>query len=112
MQPLIVPKRTPKRSRVFLKAELDSGAGPAPVHLRDISRSGALLEAESVPKLGAEVRLACGNNIVDGRVAWAKDNCFGVKFATPLLAGDLMDATGARLKVSAPRTYRSGDLLD
>lgn len=93
-------------------AEMDSGAGPTPVHIRDISSSGALIETESSPKSGAEVRLTCGNTIVDGRVAWAEDNCFGLEFATPLLAGDLMDATGARLKVSAPRTYRSGDLLD
>jgi hypothetical protein len=112
MQPLTVPKRAPKRSRVFLLAELDSGSGPTPVHIRDISRSGALVEAENAPELGAEVRLTCGNNIVDGRVAWAEDDCFGMEFATPLLAGDMMDAAGARLKVSAPRTYRSGDLLD
>jgi hypothetical protein len=93
-------------------AELDSGSGPTPVRIRDISRLGAFINAESVPESGTDVRLTCGNNIVDGRVAWVEDNCLGVEFATPLLAGDLMDATGAKLKVSAPRTYRSGDLLD
>lgn len=112
MQPLTVPKRAPKRSRVFLVAELDGGAGPTPVHIRDISRSGALLESETVPEPGAEVRLTCGNNRVDARIAWVDDNCFGLEFSTPLLAGDLVDASGAKLKVSAPRTYRSGDLLD
>jgi hypothetical protein len=112
MQPLTVPKRAPKRSRVFLMAELDSGSGPTPVRIRDISRLGALHQRRKRPGIGADVRLTCGNNIVDGRVAWVEDNCFGVEFATPLLAGDLMDATGAKLKVSAPRTYRSGDLLD
>lgn len=112
MQPLTVPKRAPKRSRVFLMAEMDSGVGPTPVHIRDISNTGALVETQSAPESGAEVRLTCGNTIVDGRVAWAENNCFGLQFATPLLTGSLVDATGAKLKVSAPRTYRSGDLLD
>lgn len=112
MQPVTVPKRVPKRSRVYLAAELDSGAGAMPVHIRDISRSGALVEADTAPEAGDEVRLTCGNNGVDARVAWVDDKYFGLEFSTALLAGNLVDATGANLKVSAPRTYRSGDPLD
>ena len=45
-------------------------------------------------------------------MAWAERGWFGVEFETPLLMNRLVDQTGAKLAVSAPRTYRSGDLLD
>ena len=109
MQRLTVSKRDPKRSRVFLLARVDAGSGPFEVRIRDISRSGALLEASVAPDAGAAVRLTCGGTHLDGRVAWSDDGCFGVEFETPLLVGKLIDETGSNLKVSAPRTYRRGD---
>jgi hypothetical protein len=49
---------------------------------------------------------------VDGRVAWADRGWFGVEFDTPLLRASLVDPSGTKLKVSAPRTYRAADALD
>ncbi|HEU5482171.1 MAG TPA: PilZ domain-containing protein [Sphingomicrobium sp.] len=112
MRPLTVAKRAPKRSRVFLMAELDSGHGPTAAHIRDISRSGALVESEVVPETGATVRLTCGDTTVTARVAWSERNWLGLEFYTPVVAGMLKDASGAQLKVSAPRTYHSGEALD
>ena len=112
MQPLTVSKRKPKRSRVSLSAEIDSGAGPVPAHVRDISRSGALIEADSPPEEGTIVRLNCGSTTVDGRVAWSERGWFGLEFETPLLMSEIVDPAGTRLAVSAPRTYRAGDVLD
>ena len=112
MQPITIPKRAPKRSRVFLPAELDCGREQLVAYIRDISRSGALVEASPAPQSGTAVRLKCGDTIVDGRVAWSENETFGVEFDTPLLVGDLMDATGAKLKASAPRSYRAGEPLD
>jgi len=102
-----VPKREEKRSRVFLSAELDAGDGAAPVRIRDISRTGALLESDYPCKAGDIIRLTCGMTTLQARVAWEDRGWFGVEFFTPLLVGDLMDATGAQLKVSAPRAYHS-----
>ena len=110
MQPLTVAKREPKRSRVFLDAQVDSGSGPAAARIRDISRTGALLESPSLQQVGANVRLACGGVHLAGRVAWAEDGCFGLEFDTPLLVGKLVDQAGSKLSVSAPRSYRSSDL--
>ena len=110
MQPLTVAKREPKRSRVFLDAQVDSGGGPAEARIRDISRTGALLESEVSQQVGAHVRLTCGGATVDGRVAWADEGCFGLEFDTPLLAGKLIDQSGSKLSVSAPRSYRRSDL--
>lgn len=112
MPALTIPKRAPKRSRVFLTAELDSGTAQTEVHIRDISRSGALVEADDAPDPGSSVRLTCGDMIVDGRVAWVDRGWFGVEFETPPLMTRLVDPAGAKLKVSAPRTYRAADRLD
>lgn len=105
-----LPKRKPKRSRLFVSAQFDAGAGPIPAYIRDISRSGALLETDSAPGTGTSVRLTCGDTTVDGWVAWVERGWFGVKFDTPLLASEVADPTGVKLAVSAPRTYRSGDI--
>ena len=110
MQPLTVPKRETKRSRVFLVAQVDTGSGPVEARVRDISRSGALLEADRLPDKGARVRMTCGGARLDARVAWAEDGRFGLEFETPLLVGKLTDKSGSRLNVSAPRSYRPGDL--
>ena len=107
MGAVTVPKREEKRSRVFLSAELDAGAGAASVRIRDISRTGALLESESPCSADDIVQLTCGTTTLKARVAWVDRDWFGVEFFTPLLMGDLIDATGVRLKVSAPRNYHS-----
>lgn len=112
MPALTIAKRAPKRSRVFLTAELDCGAVRSAVHIRDISRSGALVEADDSPDPGSAVRLTCGDTVVDGHVAWVDRGWFGMEFDTPLLMTRLVDPAGTRLKVSAPRTYRAGDALD
>lgn len=112
MGAVTVSKRDEKRSRVFLSAEVISDAGTAPVRIRDISRSGALLESDSPCDVADVIQLTCGTTTLQARVAWADRCWFGVEFSTPLLVGDLIDATGAKLKVSAPRTYHSGEELD
>lgn len=112
MGALTVPKRDEKRSRVFLSAHLDAGSGPAAVRIRDISRTGALLESDFEPKDGETLELTCGTTTLQARVAWADRGWFGVEFFAPLLIGDLVDARGTKLQVSAPRTYHSGEPLD
>jgi hypothetical protein len=107
-----VPKRDEKRSRVFLSAQVDAGSGPAAVRIRDISRTGALLESDFAPNGGETVQLTCGSTELRARVAWADRGWFGVEFFTPLVAGDLVDAAGTKLAVSAPRTYHRSERLE
>jgi hypothetical protein len=110
VQSLTIRKREPKRSRVFLQASVDAGSGPVPARVLDISRSGALLQSEALVVEGTEIRLICGETHVDARVAWAEPGSIGLEFVTPLLLGKLVDPSGAKLRVSAPRTYRASDL--
>ncbi len=106
----LVPKRDDKRARVFLSAQVVSGSGPVNVRVRDISSTGALLDSDHVPAKGETVTLNCGATSLQARVAWADRGCFGVEFYTPLVIGDLKDAAGSKLRVSAPRAYHSGEL--
>ena len=112
MNALTIPKREQKRSRVFLSAQVDCGAGAMDVRIRDISKTGALLEAASTPEAGESIQLKCGRATIQARVAWAERGWFGVEFETPLLMARLVDEAGSKLKVSAPRTYRSGELSE
>lgn len=112
MNAITVPKRAPKRSRVFLSAQVDSGNGPVEARIRDISTSGALFEADLMPDSGKGVEIRCGNTLMSGRVAWADRGWFGVEFDSPLTVDTLVDPNGAKLNVSAPRTYRAADPLD
>ncbi len=112
MNALTFPKREPKRSRVFLAAQVDAGAGPVTARIRDISTTGALLESDFAPKGGETLEVTCGPTTLRARVAWADRGWFGIEFFTPLVMGDLVDAAGTKLAVSAPRTYHRSERLD
>ena len=112
MNAITVPKRAPKRSRVFLSAEYDAGNGPVEARIRDISASGALLESAVEPVSGSRVQVHCGDVGISGHVVWVEKGWFGVEFDEPLQRGALVDSAGTQLQVSAPRTYRAGEPLD
>lgn len=112
MNALTVPKRDPKRSRVFLSAKVDSGSGTFEARIRDISTTGALLESDFPPGAGDFVDLTCGRSRMRARVVWSERGWFGVEFEAPLQMGRLVDPAGVKLNVSAPRAYRAADSLD
>jgi hypothetical protein len=112
MNALTFPKREPKRSRVFLSAQIDCGAGREAARIRDISTTGALLESDFAPRDGQTLEVTCGSTTLRARVAWADRGWFGVEFFTPLVVGSLVDAGGTKLAVSAPRTYHRSERLD
>ena len=112
MNAVTFPKREPRRSRVFLTAMVEPGTGQVPARIRDISATGALLESDFVPTGGQTLALSCGTTRLEARVAWADRGWFGVEFFTPLVIGDLVDAAGTKLAVSAPRTYHRSERLD
>ena len=112
MNALTFSKREPKRSRVFLSAHVNAGSGRIAARIRDISETGALLESDFVPAVGDSLLLTCGPTALQAHVAWADRGWFGVEFVTPLACAALVDSTGTKLQVSAPRTYHSGERLD
>ncbi|MFP5329811.1 MAG: PilZ domain-containing protein [Alphaproteobacteria bacterium] len=112
MKPLTIPKREPKRSRVFLSASVEGATGRSDARIRDISRTGALVESAYASAPGEELRLVCGKMSVSARVAWRDRGWFGLEFLNPLTMTSLTDGSGSKLAVSAPRSYHAGELLD
>ena len=62
--------RSQSRSNVFLSASLVFGAVPVPVRVRNMSRTGALLDGGSLPPVGTPIRLVRGELNAEG--AWVK----------------------------------------
>ena len=109
MNPVLARKRPVKRSKTFLVADVDCRSGLVESRIRDVSRSGALLESDQPPVAGEDIQITCGGFRAAARVAWSEGPWFGIEFATELASGVLVVDTGTSLRVSASRTYRSSD---
>ena len=82
-EPIAVPEsdqRSQGRSNVFLTAVLDSGTARCPVRVRNLSRSGALIEASSLPPLGSAVSIVRGELSARGTLAWVDAGHAGISF--------------------------------
>lgn len=101
-----VPKRVPLRTRIYLPATIRSAHGCNEALIRDVSKTGALIESPVAPEVGSEVQVVCGPTEVEARVAWIDSTWFGIEFNQPLKRGFLRDQIGPKLKVAAPRKYR------
>jgi hypothetical protein len=91
-------RRVFERSIVLVRATLSTEKGDLRVFLRNLSRSGALVDtAEDMP-IGSIVTLHCGKTVVDCRVVWAKRPRFGLVFR------DLISEAEVQRHVSAERS--------
>ncbi|HEX5237455.1 MAG TPA: PilZ domain-containing protein [Sphingomicrobium sp.] len=77
-------QRSQERSNVFLAATLLGGARPTAVRIRNISVSGALVEAPSLPSPGTAVRLVRGDLSARGMIAWVSASHGGLTFLGPI----------------------------
>ena len=106
----LAQKRHPKRAKVFLRGRMRTDAGAREIRVRDVSSAGALIEAADPPATGETLSVACGEIAMHGTVAWSEGTWFGMEFSEPLDVETLADEIGNSLRVSAPRTYRQGDI--
>jgi hypothetical protein len=73
-------RRVFERSIVLVRATLSTEKGDVRVFLRNLSRSGALVDtAEDLP-IGTIVTLQCGKTVVPSRVVWSKHPRIGLVF--------------------------------
>jgi hypothetical protein len=82
--------RREQRFAVDLAAVLRGGAADVPVRLRNLSRGGALATCLCPPPALSTVTLLRGALAIEARVAWAGRDCFGLEFARPIRATDLL----------------------
>lgn len=83
-------KRTSRRARVLLSAKLHTPQGEYEARLRDISRSGALIESPALVKPGASVIFERGSSRLRANVAWSDGYRIGLSFEHPIDEGELL----------------------
>lgn len=74
--------RSQLRSSMFVAAVLRAGAEQAPVKVRNMSPSGAMIESPLAPPPGTNVHLIRGS--LQGTVVWNADNRCGLSFSSDL----------------------------
>lgn len=82
--------RREQRFAVDLDATLREGSSEHAVRLRDLSRGGALGTCHCPPPVLSKVTLVRGALAIEARVAWAGRSRFGLEFASPIRATDLL----------------------
>lgn len=86
--------RRQPRSSMFLAAVMRAGSEQAPVRVRNMSASGALIETPIAPSPGTEVDLRRGALVARGTVAWSAANRCGLHFSSKVSVQDWMAAPG------------------
>ncbi len=77
-------KRAHERTRLFVTANISSASMTGMVRVRNLSISGALLEAESLPPVGERVKIRKGELSATGRVVRNDGKQAGVHFERPI----------------------------
>lgn len=85
-------KRDTKRQRLMLTARMIDAHGETEVHLLNVSRHGAKLDADLPPVRDQQVTLVYHEFRVDARVAWVEGNRFGLAFDRPIDEEQLLRA--------------------
>lgn len=106
--------RRDPRTHFFVAAILCSKAGSVPVHIRNMSPDGALIESRDLPPPPSAVVLKRGSLQVSGQIAWSVERKAGIAFAAKVQVADWMarqpathqvrvDAMVAELRVATNR---------
>lgn len=72
------------RTRLFLSATIGFGAARATVRVRDLSASGARIEGENLPVVGASTTMDRGALTAGGTIIWREHKAAGLRFDQPL----------------------------
>lgn len=94
IQPTSADGREDARSNIFVIATLYSPTGQSPVRVRNLSRTGALVEGAVLPVAGTAVRLSRGSMAVAGHVVWCEANKAGLRFDAMVCVADWLPQGG------------------
>lgn len=87
--------RQQPRTHLFVAATLHADTGSIPVNLRNMSQSGALIEAGALPEVGTRISLSRGQLRATGHIAWRADRRAGVRFEAAVYIVDWMSRQGS-----------------
>lgn len=80
--------RAERRTNLFVSAKLTWAKGFAPTTIRNLSASGALIEASVLPEPGALVQLSRGSVRIEARLIWCEGRRAGLKFGARIVVED------------------------
>lgn len=83
-------RRRAPRLRVLLAAALDTEAGERAARIRNLSRTGALIEAEAALAVGERVTLRRGKTVAPADVVWAAGGRYGLHFVEPIAESEVL----------------------
>lgn len=83
------------RTNLFVLATLSVGGVSMPVKVRNVAEFGALVEAESLPPAGTQVRLRRAKLDVPASIAWSESGRAGLAFLKPVPVSDWLPAKPA-----------------
>lgn len=76
--------REDARYDVLIEGIVSVGRQRTPIHVINVSRSGALCQAPVHPPAGTDVLVAVAATLLPARVAWARGERFGIVFHHPV----------------------------
>jgi hypothetical protein len=86
--------RQQTRTHLFVAATLYAEAGSTPVNIRNMSRSGALVEGSFLPDAGEKIRLKRGQLEATGWIAWRVERKAGIRLDAAVHVADWMSRQG------------------
>jgi hypothetical protein len=107
--------RCAPRTHLFVAAMLHWDAGLAPVNIRNMSPTGALIESPIVPDVRTSVVLKRGSLSIAGRIAWKAGRKCGVAFSSTTHVADWMPRGSASGQARVDRIvsdFKAGRPLD
>ena len=84
--------RAGQRSSMFLAAVLRAGSERSSVKVRNMSRTGAMIESSVAPAAGTVVELIRGALVARGKVVWSSGVRCGVRFSSEVSVKDWLAA--------------------
>lgn len=72
--------RSEPRTNMFVMAAISAPTASGPVRIRNLSPSGALIEAKALPMPGELVMLRRGEDTISGKVVWTEGGKAGLHF--------------------------------
>ena len=88
--------RSGPRTQLCLSATIRFGSLSAAIRLRDLSTTGARIEGERLPAVGASALITRGTLNATGTIVWRDRKGCGVRFETPLSLEEWMPAAAWR----------------
>ena len=80
--------RCSQRTNLFVAAALYNSVSSCPVKVRNLSESGALVEASVLPPPATKIRLCRGSLAVSGKVVWQRAGRAGLRFDSAITVSD------------------------